>query len=55
MANEKVELILWDPKSPEHADRMLKQRVACGWRYDEVEEWQLKQIKGTKCLYWIVS
>lgn len=54
MAIEKVQLIPWDPKDEEHYQRMYDQRVACGWRTDEVAEWKQKQLRGTKVHYWIV-
>ncbi len=55
MTREKVELIPWDPENETQYKRMYDQRVACGWRIDEVEEWKQKQIRGVKVHYWIVS
>jgi len=51
----KIELFPWDHTSPEHVERMHRQRIACGWRVDEVEKWQAMSRRGTKVLYWIVS
>ncbi|KAG7132170.1 hypothetical protein HYQ45_009325 [Verticillium longisporum] len=53
-ANSKVGLVPWDARSDEHTTRMFKQRVACGWRSDEVVEWREKQLEGGKFLYWVV-
>jgi hypothetical protein len=53
--SEKIILIPWDPKSEAHIERMAKQRLACGWRYDEIPEWVGKQLRGTKSLFWMVS
>ena len=50
-----VILIPWDPDSPEHAERLRLQRVACGWSRDQVERWRIQQREGTKALHWIVS
>ncbi|PNH63317.1 hypothetical protein VD0001_g9179 [Verticillium dahliae] len=53
-ANSKVSLVPWDARSNEHTTRMFEQRVACGWRSDEVVEWREKQLEGGKVLYWVV-
>ncbi|KAI8713596.1 hypothetical protein NCS52_01304400 [Fusarium sp. LHS14.1] len=50
----KTTLIPWDPSNEAHFKRMYDQRVACGWRYEEVEEWRNKMLKSQKFLYWIV-
>ena len=50
----RIELIPWDHTSAEHLDRMYKQRVACGWRSDEIEKWKIMSEEGRKVLYWIV-
>lgn len=55
MAAQKVDLIPWDPTDEAQFQRMYEQRVACGWRIDEVPEWKEKQLQGTKFLYWVVS
>ena len=52
---EKIELVPWDASSEEHVKRMFDQRVACGWKEDEVEEWRGRQTNGTRFMYWIVS
>lgn len=52
---DRVELIPWDPTSEAQFQRMYDQRVACGWREDEVGEWKDKMLNGQKFLYWIVS
>lgn len=51
----KVRLVPWDPTDEKQFQRMYDQRVACGWREDEVAEWKEKMLRGTKFLYWIVS
>lgn len=50
-----VILIPWDPDSPEHVDRMVEQRIACGWKHDYVEKWRDQQRDGKIGLHWIVS
>ncbi|KAI1503974.1 hypothetical protein F5X99DRAFT_374043 [Biscogniauxia marginata] len=50
----KVELIPWDHSSPEHVERMYDQRVACGWRSDEVPSWVESAKSGGKIFYWII-
>ncbi|KAI1461290.1 hypothetical protein F4805DRAFT_277499 [Annulohypoxylon moriforme] len=50
----KIELIPWDHSSPEHVQRMYDQRVACGWRADEVPQWVDASKKGEKLFYWAV-
>ena len=54
-AYDKVELIPWDPVDEKQFQRMYDQRVACGWRHDEVEGWKEKMLNGQKFLYWIVG
>lgn len=51
----KVDLIPWDPNSEEHVKRMFDQRVACGWRSDEVQSWIEHSNQGTMNLYWLAS
>ncbi|KAF4960741.1 hypothetical protein FSARC_10370 [Fusarium sarcochroum] len=51
--HNKTVLIPWDPTSETHFQRMYDQRVACGWRHEEVEEWKNKMLKNEKFLYWI--
>lgn len=48
-------LIPWDPDSPAHVDRMVQQRLACGWHAGDVEAWAALQREGKKGLHWIVS
>ncbi|KAI1210955.1 uncharacterized protein F4807DRAFT_44407 [Annulohypoxylon truncatum] len=50
----KIELIPWDPSSPEHVQRMYDQRIACGWRANEVPQWVDAAKKGEKIFYWAV-
>lgn len=52
---DKVRLVPWDPTDERQFQRMYDQRVACGWRADEVAAWKEKMLKGSKFLYWIVS
>ena len=51
---DKVDLIPWDPTSEAHYQRMYDQRVACGWREEEVSDWKEAQMKGNKTMYWVV-
>ncbi len=51
----KVSLIAWDPDSPAHIERMVQQRVACGWKFDYVEKWRVLQREGKMTLQWVVS
>ncbi|KAH7327477.1 hypothetical protein BKA65DRAFT_462245 [Rhexocercosporidium sp. MPI-PUGE-AT-0058] len=53
-ARAKVNLIAWDPESPEHVERMVQQRIACGWKYDQVEKWRGLQREGKMTLQWVV-
>lgn len=56
MSRTSVELIPWDAESSEHADRLIEQRIACGWHADKVEgQWREEQKAGSKCIYWLVS
>ncbi|KAI1142394.1 hypothetical protein F5Y05DRAFT_370781 [Hypoxylon sp. FL0543] len=48
----KIELIPWDYSSPEQVQRMYDQRVACGWRADEVPSWVESAKKGGRTFYW---
>ncbi|KAI0598328.1 hypothetical protein F4775DRAFT_556360 [Biscogniauxia sp. FL1348] len=50
----KVELIPWDHSNPEHVERMYDQRVACGWRSDEVPGWVDSAKRGGRLFYWIL-
>ena len=50
----KVNLIPWDYKSEEHVNRLYDQRVACGWRSEEVASYAKEGEKGGKVFYWIV-
>lgn len=34
---------------------MYLQRLACGWRSDEIQKWTELGKAGKKTLYWIVS
>lgn len=57
MANmePRIDLIPWDFTSEEHQTRMYLQRLACGWRSDEIQQWVELGRDGAKTLYWIVS
>ncbi|KAI0152456.1 hypothetical protein F4776DRAFT_659381 [Hypoxylon sp. NC0597] len=48
----KIELIPFDHSSPEHVQRLYDQRVACGWRADEVPSWVDAAKKGGRMFYW---
>jgi hypothetical protein len=53
-ASEKVDLIPWDPVDDDHYQRMYSQRIACGWREDEVALWKKEVLAGHVFFYWIV-
>ncbi|KAF2155438.1 hypothetical protein K461DRAFT_311689 [Myriangium duriaei CBS 260.36] len=47
-------LLPWDSDSPDQVQRLIKQRVDCGWNAEKVESsWASLQKSGTKCLYWV--
>lgn len=51
-----VALIPWDPESPEHIQRLIDQRIDCGWHAEmPAGPWRKLQAQGTKCIYWLVS
>lgn len=50
-----VTLVPWDPDSPAHVDRLIKQRIACGWKQEYVEKWRDQHREGKIGLHWIVS
>lgn len=51
----KIQLIPWDPYSEEHIERLILQRIACGWHEDFVRNiWCQQQKEGHKSLFWIV-
>ncbi|KAG8166571.1 hypothetical protein KVR01_002260 [Diaporthe batatas] len=56
MADKKtrIDLIPWDFSSEEHQQRMYLQRVACGWRSDEIQRWVELGKAGQKTLYWVL-
>ncbi|KAI0393722.1 hypothetical protein F5Y17DRAFT_431037 [Xylariaceae sp. FL0594] len=49
-----IYLIPWDPDSEDHVERMKRQRIACGWKVEQVESWREPQRKGDSGLYWVV-
>ncbi|KAH8701915.1 hypothetical protein BGW36DRAFT_458730 [Talaromyces proteolyticus] len=49
-----VTLIPWDPASAEHVQRLVLQRIACGWNYEGVEGWRTIQETGEFNLQWVV-
>ncbi|VUC25832.1 unnamed protein product [Clonostachys rosea] len=50
-----VEFIPWDAESTEHIERLIQQRVDCGWHSRLVDgPWKEAQQAGIKCIYWIV-
>jgi len=51
----KLDLVPWDFNSEEHTQRAFLQRVACGWRWDEIPDWVEKCKKGKMMVYWLVS
>ncbi|KAJ4418977.1 hypothetical protein N0V82_005202 [Gnomoniopsis sp. IMI 355080] len=53
--NARIDLVPWDYDSSEHVERMYLQRLACGWRSEEVrEKWTGLGRQGHKTLYWVV-
>ena len=53
--NAKLSLIAWDTESSAHTERMLQQRIACGWKHDYVEKWRVLQREGKMAIQWVVS
>ncbi|TAQ83248.1 hypothetical protein B7494_g8428 [Chlorociboria aeruginascens] len=49
-----VLLIPWDSASPEHVQRLVEQRITCGWDHEAVEKWKVIQKSGEFNLQWIV-
>ncbi|PVH78353.1 hypothetical protein DL98DRAFT_516832, partial [Cadophora sp. DSE1049] len=49
-----VELIPWDFTSPDHVERLVQQRIHCGWDSEAVQSWIPKQESGEFNLQWIV-
>jgi len=49
-----INLIPWDPDSPAHIERMIEQRIACGWRSEEVDLWRQPQREGKVNIQWVV-
>lgn len=50
-----IRLIAWDPTNEEHFERMVQQRLSCGWDSDAVGVWKKKLLDGNKFMYWVVS
>ncbi|KAF9786535.1 hypothetical protein IL306_001550 [Fusarium sp. DS 682] len=50
---DQLVLVPWDPKSPDHINRIYEQRVQCGWDKNLVEGWKEKQATGRKSIFWI--
>lgn len=50
-----IVLIPWDPTSPEHVERLVRQRIACGWDSECVESWRKAQENGKLNNQWIVN
>ena len=50
-----IQLIPWDPESPDHVERMIQQRIACGWKHDKIEGYRKLQREGKVALQWVVS
>ncbi|KAI1083397.1 hypothetical protein F5B20DRAFT_403858 [Whalleya microplaca] len=49
-----MQFVPWDHLSRDHVERMYEQRVACGWRAEEVPSWVESAKKGGKIFYWVV-
>lgn len=54
-SSPQIILIPWDPISPEHVERLVQQRIACGWDYECVEAWKKPQESGKLNNQWIVD
>ncbi|KAE9381843.1 hypothetical protein N431DRAFT_320565 [Stipitochalara longipes BDJ] len=50
----RVQLIPWDPASPEHVERLVQQRITCGWDSEAVPSWIEKQVSAVFNLSWLV-
>ena len=50
-----VLLFPWDPTSPKHVERLVQQRITCGWDHEAVEGWKAAQESGNLNLQWIVG
>ncbi|KAG4419632.1 hypothetical protein IFR04_007229 [Cadophora malorum] len=53
-SSPQVKLVPWDFTSPEHVERLIQQRIHCGWDSERVESWRPKQESGEFNLQWIV-
>lgn len=51
----KLELIPWDHASEEQVTRLYEQRIACGWRADEVPSYVESAEKAGKMFFWVVG
>lgn len=50
-----IQLIPWDPESGDHVQRLIQQRIACGWNEEMVEpDWREQQRLGHKSIHWVV-
>jgi hypothetical protein len=49
-----VRLMPWDPDSIEHVQRLIDQRIACGWKSELVPQWISPQKEGKIAIQWIV-
>ncbi|KAI4595179.1 hypothetical protein KJ359_007155 [Pestalotiopsis sp. 9143b] len=49
-----VTLIPWDPESADHVERLRLQRIACGWKVQQVDNWRDSQRSGDIGMHWVV-
>jgi len=49
-----IQLIPWDPASPAHIERLVQQRITCGWDSEAVPSWVGKQESAVFNLSWLV-
>jgi hypothetical protein len=54
-ASQAITMIPWDPDCTEHVERLRLQRIACGWKADQVDNWRELQKSGKIGMHWIVS
>ncbi|KAF7536951.1 hypothetical protein G7054_g4115 [Neopestalotiopsis clavispora] len=53
-ASQAITMIPWDPDCTEHVERLRLQRIACGWKADQVDNWRELQKSGKIGMHWIV-
>lgn len=48
-------LVPYDADSPEHVQRLVEQRIACGWEHESVPQCTAAHRTGELTLQWAVS